>query len=154
MHLKDTRTGVGGRGADSAGTFVGECAESIATDQPEVVLDDGRAIIGVITKPGSVSIRVFRGKQKGSVGVGSISLGITGGSVDRRLLLWRAAIVSPLLVDAGDGKVSGELNLSGILNSGEEVSGGVVGIDVDEVVRWLDEIVSRASWSEVIRSGN
>jgi len=57
-------------------------------------------------------------------------------------------------VDAGDSKVTRELNLSNILDSGVEVLGGAINIDVGEEVRWLDGVVSSTRLSEVIRGGD
>lgn len=55
---------------------------------------------------------------------------------------------------AGDSEITGELNLSGILNGGEEVPGGAVRVNVDEEVRWLNGIVSSTRLSEVVRDGD
>ena len=57
-------------------------------------------------------------------------------------------------MNAGDGEVTGELDLSNILNSGIEVLGGATSIDVGEEVRWLDGIVSSARSGEVVRGGD
>jgi hypothetical protein len=54
-------------------------------------------------------------------------------------------------VDAGDSEVTRELNLRRILDSGPEVLGGAVSIDIGEEVRWLDGVVSSARSSEVVR---
>ena len=55
---------------------------------------------------------------------------------------------------AGDGEVSGESDLSNILNGGVEVLGGTISINVGEEIRWFDRIVSSARASEVICRGN
>jgi len=55
-------------------------------------------------------------------------------------------------VDAGDSEIARELNLSSTLNSGEQLLGGAISIDVGEKLRWLDGVVSSASSSEVVGS--
>ena len=51
---------------------------------------------------------------------------------------------------AGDGEGTGELDLDNILNGGVEVLGGAVTIHVGEQVRWLDGIISRSGFGEVV----
>ena len=53
---------------------------------------------------------------------------------------------------AGHGEVTRDLNLGCIFNGGQEVLGGAISIDVDELVRWLNVIVSSARSTEVVRS--
>ena len=76
--------------------------------------------------------------------------------VHEPLLLGRRAAVEadPLLVNAGDGKATREVNLGSILTDGINVLEGAISIDVGEQVRWLDGVLSRARQSEVVRSGN
>ena len=51
---------------------------------------------------------------------------------------------NPLLVNAGYGKGTGEVNLSSILNGGIDVLEGAIGIDVGEQVRRLNGVLSGA----------
>ena len=80
-------------------------------------------------------------------------LGVTSRSLSEHLLNIQAACeVFPLVMDAGDSEVSRELNPSNILNSGVEIPGGAIGIDVGEQARWLDGVDSSPGSSKVVRS--
>ena len=84
-----------------------------------------------------------------------MTLGDSSGVCDPRLHVRRAAIeANPLLMNAGDGKGTSEVNPSSILNGGIDVLEGPISIDVGEQVRWLDGVLSRTRQSEVVRSGN
>ena len=56
-------------------------------------------------------------------------------------------------MEVGDGESTGELDLSDILNSGMEVLGGDVTMNVSEQDRWLDGVVSESGFSEAVSSG-
>ena len=127
------RTDVSPTTRSGAGTVVGEAREVAAADQPEVGLHGALAGIGVGTEPGFVSVRVARDTKKVRVGLVGGVLGITSGGFYEDLLGIRAARVRfPLVVGAGDSKVTRELNPSNFLNSGVEVLGGAIRIDVGE----------------------
>jgi len=137
--LKDIRTDVGEGVRISAGAVVGEAQKLAAVDQLEVALDGVLARSGVGAEPGGVSDSAHRDTRKVKVGVAGINLGADSGSVDLRLPSRRTTNeCGPLGVDAGDSEVAREPNLSGIFNSGEEVLGGAIRIDIGEEVRWLD----------------
>lgn len=109
----------------------------------------------VFTKPGGVSGRAALQTRNVTVCIESIHLCPIGRVGELRLLGRRAAVeVSPLVVAAGNGEVTGELNLSNTLNSGVEVLGGAVGVDIGKESRWSDGVVSSPRSSEVVRSGN
>ena len=57
-------------------------------------------------------------------------------------------------MDAGDSEVTKQFNLGRIFNSGEQVLGSAIGIDVGEKVRWLDGIISSPGSGEVVRTGD
>ena len=60
-----------------------------------------------------------------------------------------------LVVDvSGGGEITRELDLGNALNSGVQVFGGPIGVDVGEQVRWVDRVVSGASSREIICSRN
>ena len=147
------RTGVSEGIGSRAGAVVGEAREVAAVDQPEVLLDGALARVSVGTEPGVVSERVPRDALNVIVRVAGVFLGVTSRGHGEHPLGIRAACEGfPLVVDAGDGEVARELNPSNILNSGAEVLGGTVGIDVGEQVRWLDGVGSSARSSKVVRS--
>jgi hypothetical protein len=58
----------------------------------------------------------------------------------------------PLVVGMGDSGVTGEVDISSILNSGVGVTGGAISIDINEEVRRFDGVVSSTRLSEVVRS--
>jgi len=123
----------------------------------EGFLDDDLLKKGVSTEPGNVSARgvLIVDAIKVSVGVTDKDLGFHSGDKDIKLLSRRAVFGgSPLVVDAGDSKVTREGNLSNTLNSGVEVFGGAINIDVGEEARWLDGVVSGTRSSEVVRGGD
>ena len=155
--LKGVRTDVGIPGRLAAGfrAVVGEVRKFMATNQPEVVLDDVLASSGVGTEPLGVSGRGGRDTLKVRVGVAGIGLGVRNGGADLRLLVRRAVVIgSPLAAETRDGKGTREPNLSNILNGGIEVLEGAISIDIGEQVRWLDGVTSRTRQSEVVRSGD
>ena len=47
-------------------------------------------------------------------------------------------------MDTGDGEVTSELDLGNVPNSGVEVLGGAIVVDVGEEVRWLDGVLPGA----------
>ena len=51
---------------------------------------------------------------------------------------------------SGDGYITRELVLGNTTNSGVQVFGGPIGVDVGEQVRWVDGVVSGASLWEII----
>ena len=153
--LKGIRTDVGVGIRRGAGAVIGEARELTAVDQPEVILDDGLASSGVGTKPGPVSGRAARDTLKVSIGPPGVGLSVGSGGVELCSSGGRAADEDgPLVVYVGDGEVTGELDLSDILNGGVEALGGAVSIDVGEQVRWLDGVVSSPGLSEVVCSGD
>ena len=126
-----------------------------AADLPEVVPDDVLAMLCVGAEPGSVSRSATRDTPEVRVGATGVCLGVSSGSDELRLLVGRTAIVgSPLVVDTGDDEVTRELDISNVLNGGVETLRGAVCVDVDEVVRWVDGIVSSTRSSEVVCSGD
>lgn len=154
--MKAVRTDVGIGGGFSAGTGVGKTCEIAATDQPEVG-PDGVRLIGIrYTEPISISGR--RGvtdAHKVRIRLAGMSLGPGGGGVDLHLPGQRAATVgSPFVTYARDGEGTGQVDLRNVLGSGVEVIGRVINVDVGEVVRWLDGVVSRAISSEVVCGGD
>ena len=149
-HIR-TDVGVGVRFSTSA--VVGEVRVLVVADWLAMTLDD--ALVGrrVGTEPGSVSRRATREALKVRISVASTGLGAGGGGIELRLSGRRAANErGPLVMDTSDSKVVREPNLSNILNSGEEILGGPISIDIDEEARWLNGVVSSASSSEVVRS--
>lgn len=56
-------------------------------------------------------------------------------------------------MNTGNGEVSREVNIGGILDGGEEVLGSAVSIDIGKEVRWLDRVIASASSSEVVGGG-
>ena len=157
--MKDIRTDicrVGTGFADtSITTVVCETREIAAADQLEVVLDEVLASLDVGTEPRGVSTRGARDTLKVRVGLSGKILGGRSGECDPLLHGRRAADeTNPLVVDAGDGNDTREVNLSNVLNGGIDVLDGVISTDVGEQVRWLDGVLSRTRWSEVVRSGN
>ena len=137
----------------ASATVVGEAREVVAVDQSEMVLDGGLASTIVGAEPSGVSSLTARNTLNVGVGVAGVGLGAGNGGVDLRLLGGRAADEgSPLVVDvAGDRSVAGKLGLGDIPNSGVEVLGVAVVIDVREEVRWLDGELSFARSTEVVR---
>ena len=120
-----------------------------------MALDGALVRRGVGTEPDSVSGRVTRDTQKVRVGIISIVLSVGGGGIELRLLGCRAANEEgPLFVGTGDSEVTRKFNLGNIPNGGEQVLGGATSIDVGEEVRWLDGVVSSASSSEVVCTGD
>lgn len=61
---------------------------------------------------------------------------------------------SPLVVDAGDGGNTGELDLGNGTHGGVEVFGGAIVIDIGEEVRSLDGVLSSARFGEVVCVGH
>ena len=124
-------------------------------DQPVVVLDSALASSGVGTKPGPVPGRAARDTQKVSEGINGVGLGARSSSFDLRLSGCRATDeASPLVVGAGGSEVTRELDLSDVPNSGVEVLGGTISINVGEEVRWFNRVVSRPGLGEVVRGGD
>ena len=155
-----TDVGEGTRRLGTGVTVVGEAPEFIAVDQPEMVLNGILASTIVGAEPSGVSSRVARDTLDVCVGVAGIVLGVTNSGIDPRHLIARAAPeASPFAGDGAENRcvtrdscVTGELGLGNITNSGVEVLGGAIVIDVGEEVRWLDGELSIARSSEVIRS--
>ena len=120
-----------------------------------MVRDGVLASLGVDTEPSGVSRLAARETPHVSVGVSGISLGVHGGGSDLLLPERRAADVSnPVVVDAGDGEGTREVNFRSVRSVGIDVLEGAITIDVGEQVRWLDGVLSRARQSEVVRRGN
>ena len=116
-----------------------------------MTLDGALARRCIGTEPGSVSGRATRDTRKVRVGIVGICLGVGYGGVELRLPGRRAADEAcPLIVDTGNSEITREFNLGSILNGGEQILEGTIGIDIDEEVRWLDGIVSIASSGEVV----
>ena len=114
--------------------------------------DGALARTGVYTKPRSVSGPAARDIQKVREGITGICLSMSSGGPDLHLHLRRTADGNePPVVGTGDSEVARELDLGDILNCGVEVVGGAISIDVGEEVGWLDEVVSSAGLSEVVR---
>ena len=147
------RTDVGRASRNGAGTVISEARELVAADLPEVVFDSGPASITIGAEPGLVSARVGRHTLNVRVGCVGVGLGTFDSVVEEHLFEpFAVREGSPLIVDAGDSEVARELNICNILNSGAEVLGDAVGIDVSEQVRRLDGVVSSARSSKVVRS--
>ena len=126
-------------------------------DQLEVALDDALPSSSVGTKPGIVSGRAARVAAKVIVGRDGIGLGASSGGVELRLSECRATDEgSPLGMDVGvgNGEVTGELDLGDVLNSGVEILGTAISVDVGEKVRCLDGVVSGPGFGEVVNSGD
>ena len=114
--------------------------------------DGALARASIYTKPRSVSGPAARDIQKVREGIAGICLSMSSGDPDLHLHLRRTADGDkPPIVGTGDSKVAREVHLSNILNCGVEVVGGAISIDVGEEVGWLDEVVSSAGLSEVVR---
>ena len=149
------RTNVGEYVISTAVTAVGEARETMTADQLEVVLDGALARSGVGTEPGLVSGCAARDTRNVRVGIIGVYLGAINGVLEEDTVNPRAALEGgPFVVDAGNGEVTGELNLGNILNCGVEVLGGAIRIDVDEQVRRLDGVGSSAGPSKVVCSRN
>ena len=90
------------------------------------------------------------------VGFLSEDVSIDGSVDDFRLLVRRALFkleVIPLVVDlTGDGQITGELYLSGTLDSRVEVLEDTISIDIGEEVRWFDGVVPSTRASEIVCS--
>ena len=133
LRLKHIRTDVGVGARSGTGAVVGEARECMAVDQPVVVLDSALTSGGVGTEPGLVSVRAARDTHKIRVGPTGVGLGAGSGGDELGLSDGRAADVrGPLVVVAGDGEFTGELDLGDILNGGVKILGGTVSIDVGE----------------------
>jgi len=134
--LRDIRTDIGINGRFGAcAAVVDEVRESTAANQPEVTLDNTLARSGVGTKPGVVSVRAARDALDVSVARASVALGIRSGGVDLRLSGRRATDVGgPLVLDVGNGEVTGELDHNNVLDGGVEVLEGAISLDVGEKV--------------------
>lgn len=147
------RTDVGRAIRSGAGTAVCETRESVTVNQPEVVLDSVLASIGVGAEPGLVSGRGSRDTLNIRVGFAGVYLGTINGVFEEDLLEPSAVIEgSPLIADAGNSEVARERNLCDILDSGVEVLGSAVSIDISEQVRRLDGVGSGAGSSKVVRN--
>ena len=143
---KHIRTDVGKRVGFGTSAVVGETRVLVTVDQLVVALDGALTSRGVGAEPGGVSSRAARDACKIRVGVGGIGLGVSGGDVDLRLHGRRAAIEgSPLAVDASDSEVARQPNASRILDIGEKVLGGAIGINIGEEVRRLDGVIPGTS---------
>ena len=57
-------------------------------------------------------------------------------------------------MDAGDGEVARQLDLSNILDSRIEILESAISTYVGEGVGWFDGVGSSARLSEIVRSGN
>ena len=146
--LKATRTDIGVNAGLVARTGVAEARKIAAIDQPEVGLDCVRVIGIGYTEPGGISERARRSCTETHnviIRLAGITLGVGSGLVDLRLLDERAATVgSPLIVDAGDGECTRQVDINNIFNSGVEIIGSAISVDVGEEVRRLDGVVSSA----------
>ena len=120
-------------GRISAGTVVGGAPESTAADPPEVAEGGVLASCSVGTEPGGVSTLAGRETYKIRGGTSSIGLGVLNGDPQQRLPgRCTTDETDPLVVDVGDSKGTGEVNLSSIVNGGIDVFEGAVGIDIGE----------------------
>jgi len=125
----------------------------MTADQPEVVLDGALAKISVGSEPGLVSGCSPGEAPNVGVGLAGISRGAINGILEEHPIDPSAARVgNPLVVDAGNGEATGELDLGDILNCGEEVLGCAININVSGQVRWLNGVGSSPRPSEVVRS--
>jgi len=128
------------------GAVVGEARESAVLDQQEVVLGDVLVFDVGCTEPSNVSGRVSRETLEVRVGFNGILIGAGGDGADLQLPGKRAADeLGPFFVDAGDSEVTGEFECGNSLNSGIEVLGGLISIDVGEEARRLDGTPSCAN---------
>ena len=155
--MKDIRTDVCEGVSTTAAAVIDEARERVDPHHPEGFLDDDLAIKGVFTEPGNVSARgmLIVDIIKEFEGFPGKDLGTHGGDEDIKFLFRRAVFgESPLVVDAGDSEVTREGNLSNILNSGVEVFGGAINIDIGEEAQWLNGVVSSTRLSEVVRGGD
>ena len=145
------RTDVGVGARSGTGAVVGEARELMAADQPEVVLDDVLTSGGIGPEPGLVSVRPTRDTKKVRVSTAGVGLSVTGSGVELRLPDRRAADeAGALFVGARDGEGTGEFEFSHILDGSVEVLGSPIAINVGEQVRWLDGVVSRSGFGEVV----
>ena len=127
----------------------------MAADQLVVVPDGVLTSSGVGTEPGVVSVRAARHTIKVRVSPGGVGLSVTGSGGELCLPDRRAAdVTGSLFMGAGDGEGTGELEFSDILNSGVEVIGLAIATDIGEQVRWLDGVVSRSGFGEVVSGGD
>ena len=125
----------------------------MAVDLLEVRLDNDPVNGIVVAEPGPVSTRVAGHTPNVRVGFAGVSLGTLNGVVEEHPLEpFAVREGSPLIADAGDRKVTRELNLCNVLNSGMNVLGGTISIDVSEQGRWLDGVGSSAGSSKVVHN--
>lgn len=90
-------------------------------------------------------LNVFVGENDKSVG------DIAGGPNPRPILLPAAEEVTPLVMDArGDSETTREFDPGNAYNSGVQVLGGPIAIDVSEEIRRFDGVVAGARMSEVV----
>lgn len=130
---------------------------SISTDSLEGFQDDFLAISVIGAEPFRVSLRPKRNVLHVNGGIGDSLLGGFRGGNKLRLLFVRAidVVIDPLVLGAsGGGGVVGELDLRNALNGGVQVLESTISVGIDELVRWLDGVVSGAGSSEVVRSGD
>ena len=156
--LKDIRTDVSSPGwtfGMGAVTVVYEVCEPVLADPPKLVLDNPLAIVREVTEPGLESWLGFPDIPDVRVGLVGVFLGFSGGGDEHQQVTIRAARVrSPLAVDAGDGEISREFDLSNIPNSRVQAFGGSISIDVGEEARRFDGVISSTRLGEVVRGGH
>ena len=120
-----------------------------------MVQDSGPTSTGIGTEPGHVPGCTSQGIRNVSGGTPSIVLGVTGGGVELRHLVGRAAVgVGPLVVGARGGEVTRELDFGGIPISGVDVPDVIVLVDDGEAVRRLDRVLSSPRIGEIVRFGH
>lgn len=119
-------------------------------------LDLRLASVVVYAKPVPVSGRATRDPSKVEVGVVGHKLGFPNDAKEHRPLVTRATVEeSPLVVDVlgdSDSEITRELDLGNTFNSGVQVLGCAMSVDVNKVVRWFNGVLSGAGLDEVIYS--
>ena len=139
------------------------------------LLDGGHdrihVLLGNCTEPPGVSVFGFEGivaldMLNLDVGHGELPLGVRSGLFDSLQLLVRAVFElpfwfhsrfrsHPLVVDVpGGNEITRAFGLGNVPNRGVGVLGGAVSIDVGEVVRRFDRVVSGSGLDEAVRSGD
>ena len=130
----------------------------MATEPAKPLRDGPLAIVGVFTKPGSVSRRFGPVIFEVDAGIVGVILGCAcGGGKHDHMVRCAARIGRTRNLVAGDdgaSEITGELDLNNIPNSRVDVLGSSVGTNVGKEVRWFDAIVSSARSGEVVRCGH
>jgi len=143
--LKDIRTHVGDdlRQTDARVTVIVEGVELVQHAREDV--EDAELVaLRDWTKPASPPERgiLHVHQMKENHRSQDKEIHFINGRIDLLLLHLRTAPECPPIEGTGDNRVTSEPNLGNILNGGVEVFEGAIRIDVSEVARWLDGVVS------------